>query len=76
MSAGEQRSLPLGSAWCVCAGRYGSAEDLKNRDIFEERVEMVLRCWHEESLQRGRRSGRLAYWSKVALVEIDVVATT
>ena len=23
----------------------GSAEDIKNRDVFEERVAMVLRCW-------------------------------
>jgi len=28
----------------------GSAEDIKNRDIFEERVGMVLRCWQEESV--------------------------
>src|SRR4029078_9951849 len=28
----------------------GSADDLKNRDIFEERVAMVLRCWAEDSV--------------------------
>jgi alkanesulfonate monooxygenase SsuD/methylene tetrahydromethanopterin reductase-like flavin-dependent oxidoreductase (luciferase family) len=28
----------------------GSADDLKNRDIFEERVAMVLRCWEEDSV--------------------------
>jgi len=28
----------------------GSADDLKNRDIFEERVDMVLRCWEDESV--------------------------
>ena len=28
----------------------GDAEDRKNRDIFEERVEMVLRCWKQESV--------------------------
>jgi alkanesulfonate monooxygenase SsuD/methylene tetrahydromethanopterin reductase-like flavin-dependent oxidoreductase (luciferase family) len=28
----------------------GSAEDRKNRDIFEERVDMVLRCWEEDSV--------------------------
>jgi alkanesulfonate monooxygenase SsuD/methylene tetrahydromethanopterin reductase-like flavin-dependent oxidoreductase (luciferase family) len=28
----------------------GSADDRKNRDIFEERVEMVLRCWEEDSV--------------------------
>jgi alkanesulfonate monooxygenase SsuD/methylene tetrahydromethanopterin reductase-like flavin-dependent oxidoreductase (luciferase family) len=28
----------------------GSAEDQKNRDIFEERVEMVLKCWEEDSV--------------------------
>jgi alkanesulfonate monooxygenase SsuD/methylene tetrahydromethanopterin reductase-like flavin-dependent oxidoreductase (luciferase family) len=27
-----------------------SAEDRKNRDIFEERVDMVLRCWEQESV--------------------------
>ena len=29
----------------------GSADDEKNRDVFEERTEMVLRCWTEESLE-------------------------
>ena len=28
----------------------GDADDKKNRDIFEERVEMVLRCWEQESV--------------------------
>jgi alkanesulfonate monooxygenase SsuD/methylene tetrahydromethanopterin reductase-like flavin-dependent oxidoreductase (luciferase family) len=28
----------------------GSADDAKNRDIFEERVAMVLRCWEEDSV--------------------------
>ncbi|HET9903577.1 MAG TPA: LLM class flavin-dependent oxidoreductase [Xanthobacteraceae bacterium] len=28
----------------------GSANDLKNRDIFEERVMMVLKCWEEDAL--------------------------
>jgi alkanesulfonate monooxygenase SsuD/methylene tetrahydromethanopterin reductase-like flavin-dependent oxidoreductase (luciferase family) len=28
----------------------GSANDLKNRDIFEERVAMLLKCWTEESV--------------------------
>lgn len=28
----------------------GSESDIKNRDIFEERVAMVLRCWEEDSL--------------------------
>jgi alkanesulfonate monooxygenase SsuD/methylene tetrahydromethanopterin reductase-like flavin-dependent oxidoreductase (luciferase family) len=28
----------------------GSADDQKNRDIFEERVDMVLRCWENESV--------------------------
>ena len=32
----------------------GSAEDIKNRDIFEERVEMVLRCWQEMVVLDGR----------------------
>ncbi len=31
--------------------RYiGEKEDLRNRDIFEERVEMLLKCWSEDSL--------------------------
>ena len=28
----------------------GSAGDHKNRDIFEERIEMVLKCWEEDSV--------------------------
>jgi alkanesulfonate monooxygenase SsuD/methylene tetrahydromethanopterin reductase-like flavin-dependent oxidoreductase (luciferase family) len=28
----------------------GSADDQKNRDIFEERVDMVVRCWENESV--------------------------
>jgi hypothetical protein len=28
----------------------GSANDMKNRDIFEERVAMVLRCWEQDSV--------------------------
>lgn len=28
----------------------GSANDMKNRDIFEERVMMVMKCWEEEAL--------------------------
>ncbi|MBX6427255.1 MAG: LLM class flavin-dependent oxidoreductase [Variibacter sp.] len=28
----------------------GSANDMKNRDIFEERVMMVLRCWEEDAV--------------------------
>jgi alkanesulfonate monooxygenase SsuD/methylene tetrahydromethanopterin reductase-like flavin-dependent oxidoreductase (luciferase family) len=28
----------------------GSAADQRNRDIFEERVEMVLKCWKEDTL--------------------------
>jgi alkanesulfonate monooxygenase SsuD/methylene tetrahydromethanopterin reductase-like flavin-dependent oxidoreductase (luciferase family) len=28
----------------------GSANDLKNRDIFEERVMMVLKCWEEDAV--------------------------
>ena len=28
-----------------------SADDKKNRDIFEERVEMLLKCWEEDSLE-------------------------
>ena len=28
----------------------GSADDLKNRDIFEERVMMVTRCWEEDAV--------------------------
>ncbi len=29
----------------------GSAGDHKNRDIFEERIEMVLKCWEEDSVE-------------------------
>ena len=29
----------------------GSANDQRNREIFEERVEMVLKCWTEESVR-------------------------
>lgn len=29
----------------------GSAGDLANRDIFEERIEMVLKCWEEEAVE-------------------------
>lgn len=29
----------------------GSAADMKNRDIFEERVAMVLRCWEQDSVE-------------------------
>jgi alkanesulfonate monooxygenase SsuD/methylene tetrahydromethanopterin reductase-like flavin-dependent oxidoreductase (luciferase family) len=29
----------------------GSANDLKNREIFEERVEMVLDCWTKDSVE-------------------------
>jgi alkanesulfonate monooxygenase SsuD/methylene tetrahydromethanopterin reductase-like flavin-dependent oxidoreductase (luciferase family) len=29
----------------------GSANDMKNRDIFEERVLMVQRCWDEDSVE-------------------------
>jgi alkanesulfonate monooxygenase SsuD/methylene tetrahydromethanopterin reductase-like flavin-dependent oxidoreductase (luciferase family) len=29
----------------------GSANDLKNRDIFEERVLQVLQCWEEDSVE-------------------------
>ena len=29
----------------------GGEADIKNRDIFEERVEMVLKCWTEESVR-------------------------
>ena len=45
------------SRWANILGQFtnsvatvsdGSAEDIKNRDIFEERVGMVLRCWQEE----------------------------
>src|SRR5205823_13706094 len=32
------------------AASDGGADDLKNRDIFEERVAMVLRCWEEDSI--------------------------
>lgn len=28
----------------------GGADDLRNRDIFEERVAMVLRCWEQDSV--------------------------
>lgn len=28
----------------------GSADDMKNRDIFEERVAMVMRCWEEDEV--------------------------
>jgi alkanesulfonate monooxygenase SsuD/methylene tetrahydromethanopterin reductase-like flavin-dependent oxidoreductase (luciferase family) len=28
----------------------GSADDIRNRDIFEERTEMLLRCWTEASV--------------------------
>jgi len=34
----------------VAAPSDGGANDLKNRDIFEERVAMVLRCWEENSV--------------------------
>lgn len=41
----------LGQSTGVVATRSdGSTEDRKNRDIFEERVEMVLRCWQEDFL--------------------------
>lgn len=29
----------------------GSAGDHKNRDIFEERIEMVLKCWEEDAVE-------------------------
>lgn len=47
------------SRWANILGQFtgaiatvsdGSDDDRKNRDIFEERVEMVLRCWTEDSL--------------------------
>jgi alkanesulfonate monooxygenase SsuD/methylene tetrahydromethanopterin reductase-like flavin-dependent oxidoreductase (luciferase family) len=34
----------------VAAVSDGSGADQRNRDIFEERVEMLLRCWTEDSL--------------------------
>jgi alkanesulfonate monooxygenase SsuD/methylene tetrahydromethanopterin reductase-like flavin-dependent oxidoreductase (luciferase family) len=48
------------SRWANIIGQFtdtvatvsdGSANDQKNRDIFEERVEMVLRCWQDESVR-------------------------
>lgn len=48
------------SRWANILGQFtdtvatvsdGSANDQKNRDIFEERVEMVLRCWQDESVR-------------------------
>jgi alkanesulfonate monooxygenase SsuD/methylene tetrahydromethanopterin reductase-like flavin-dependent oxidoreductase (luciferase family) len=39
----------------------GSAEDIKNRDIFEERVEMVLRCWQEETVVLDGRYYKAPY---------------
>jgi alkanesulfonate monooxygenase SsuD/methylene tetrahydromethanopterin reductase-like flavin-dependent oxidoreductase (luciferase family) len=47
------------SRWANILGQFtgavatvsdGSADDQRNRDIFEERVDMVLRCWREESV--------------------------
>ncbi len=33
----------------------GSADDEKNREVFEERTEMVLRCWTEDTVElKGR----------------------
>ena len=34
----------------VATASDGSAGDMKNRDIFEERVAMLLRCWGEDSV--------------------------
>jgi alkanesulfonate monooxygenase SsuD/methylene tetrahydromethanopterin reductase-like flavin-dependent oxidoreductase (luciferase family) len=39
----------------------GSAEDIKNRDVFEERVAMVLRCWQEESVVLNGRYYKAPY---------------
>lgn len=47
------------SRWANILGQFtdtvatvsdGSADDAKNRDIFEERVAMVLECWEEDSV--------------------------
>ncbi len=48
------------SRWANILGQFvdtpatvsdGSAEDEKNRDVFEERTEMLLQCWTEDSLE-------------------------
>lgn len=48
------------SRWANVLGQHSEAKatisdggdaDIKNRDIFEERVEMVLKCWTEESVR-------------------------
>ena len=58
------------SRWANILGQFtnsvatvsdGSAEDIKNRDIFEERVGMVLRCWQEESVVLDGRYYKAPY---------------
>ena len=39
------------SSEAVATGSDGSSGDLKNREIFEERVEMVLDCWTKDSVE-------------------------
>ena len=48
------------SRWTNILGQHGGAvaalgdksdEDWRNRDLFEERTEMLLKCWTEESLE-------------------------
>jgi len=34
----------------VATASDGSADDQKNRDVFEERVEMLLKCWQDDSV--------------------------
>jgi len=41
----------LGQGWdTVATVSDGSANDVKNRDMFEERVDMVLKCWTQDSV--------------------------
>ncbi len=38
-------------AVATITAEIGSADDKKNRAIFEERMEMVLKCWQEDSVE-------------------------
>lgn len=39
----------------------GSADDAKNREIFEERAEMLLKCWAEESVAINQPHYQIPY---------------
>ena len=58
------------SRWTNMLGQYidapatcsdGSAEDLRNREIFEDRVETLLKCWQEECVEVNGSTYQIPY---------------